>query len=256
MSTPRQGPSRLPFLREASTKEYESKTASAGRVRCVLELGIECKDNALPYVLFGFRSPQPCGLGLVDGDVFYSKIRSTDDKVPNWLAPISLGDGRDPPSASVRSSHHQFNTANRFHQATAVEIQGKRQRLHVASRLRAALTGLGGFLLDTEDGWQNALKAFRSGMPYDPTLWVTFLLLVHSGQHYRYTWPGNLEEARHTTLFASLHSPARSMSYAVDFIAHDGLVPALRRVEATFTVVSKHLVRYLTRSPKPMPSGP
>jgi len=62
----------------------------------------------------------------------------------------------------------------------------------------------------------DAKKVFETGgLSYDPHIWITFLLLIHSGQHFRYTGPGSLAEAGHTTLFTSFHSASNSVLYAV-----------------------------------------
>lgn len=239
-----------------ATREVEYSTTSAGRVRCVLELAIECKDNSLPYVLFGFPSPAPPAPGILDGDSAYSKIRSTDDKFPNFLAFVSLGDSRVPASASIKASHHQFNTPHRFYQASAVEVQNGKLKLHVSDRLRKALNGLAGYIVAVQDNWTEGKKALESGMSYDPTIWISFLALVHSGQHFRYIGPGSLAEAAHTTLFTSFHSDTSSVPYALDFISYNDLPAALLRIESSFDLLAKHLVRYLKKSPKPFPEGP
>src|SRR5450759_598702 len=49
----RQQDSELDIL---ATREFEYESRRLGHVRCILELAIECKDNSLPYVLFGFPS--------------------------------------------------------------------------------------------------------------------------------------------------------------------------------------------------------
>src|SRR6266567_6195310 len=82
---------------------------------------------------------------------------------------------------------------------------------------------------------------------------LSFLALVHSGHHFRYIGPGSLAEAAHTTLFTSFHSDTSSVPYALDFVSYNDLPAALLRIESSFDLLAKHLVRYLKKSPKPFP---
>lgn len=170
-----------------ATREHDLDTEQAGHVRVILELAIECKDNSLPYVLFGFPAAKPPPTGILDPDIFYCKVRTTDDKIPNFFAFVALGDSRVPSSAGIKACHHQFATIDRFHQAAAVELHNGKLKFNVSERLRNALNGLAGYVEFVQATWMKGKKSFESGMPYDPTVWVTFLLLIHSGEHYRYT---------------------------------------------------------------------
>lgn len=235
-----------------ATRNHEFDTKHAGRVRLVLELAIECKDNSLPYVLFGFPSPPAVATGMLDPDSFYCKIRTTDDKSANFFAFVALDDSGILPSSGIKASHHQFGTANRFHQVAAVELHNGKLKFNVSERLRNALNGLAGYVEFVQATWMKGKKSLVSEMPYDPTVWVTFLLLIHSGEHYRYTTATEAALASHTTLFTSFHSDASSVSCAVDFVSVEELFTALRCIESSFDLLAKHIVRYLKRSPRPL----
>lgn len=237
-----------------ATRDFVEDTHHAGRVRRVLELIVECKDNKLPYVLFGFSAPEPPTPGMLDADVYYSKLRSYQDDFANQLALISLGDGRIAGSENFKKQHHQFAQSFRFHQASAVEPKDKNFKLNVSNRLRDSLHGLAGYVQCVQDTVVKANKVLRgAGMPHDPTVWVSFLLLIHRGMHYRYTGTDSLTSAPYTTLFTSLHDNDISMPYTVDFIKFSALPDALVNIERTFDLVSKHIIRYLKRSPNPLP---
>jgi len=243
----RQQDSELDIL---ATRQIECVRKNSGnRIRCILELAIECKDNSLPYVLFGFPSPKDPPNGILDTDCYYIKTRSTDDDIPNKLCYVALGDSRIP--SSTKPSLHQFADTFRYHQATAVEIEKEKLKLHASDRLRTSLGGLVGYLEYIQDTWQKGKKALESGMSYDPTIWINFFLLIHNGDHFRYTNEKKLEAATHTTLFTSFHSDAVSVPLAIDFVKYDDLQSALNKIELSFDVLYKHLGLYLKPSPRP-----
>ena len=245
----RQQDSELDIL---ATREIEAESKRLGHVRCILELAIECKDNSLPYVLFGLPSPPPPTPGLVDRDCFYMKIRTSDDKFANYFAMPSFGDSRGSQPINTKPSLHQFKGAFRFHQVAAVEVQSNnRLKLHVTDRLRTAIGGLAGYTEYMQEAWMKAKKSF-SEMPYDPTVWVSYLLVVHSGDHYRYTKQSSLELANHTTLFTSFNSASASIPLAVDFVKFSDLLPTLKTIEGSFNFVANHILRYLQPSPRPL----
>jgi len=243
----RQQDSELDIL---ATREIKcERKIGRNRIRCILELAIECKDNSLPYVLFGFPAPNPPPEGILDTDCYYIKTRSTDDEFPNKLCYVALGDSRIP--SSTKPNLHQFADTFRFHQATAVEFERSKLKLHATDRLRASLGGLVGYLEYIQDTWQKGKKALESGMSYDPTIWINFFLLIHNGDHFRYTNEKALEAATHTTLFTSFHSDAASVPLAIDFVKYSDLQTALKKIEASFDVLYKHLGLYLKPSPRP-----
>lgn len=248
----REQPSEIDIL---ATREFRVDTAHAGLICYTLELVIECKDNALPYVLFGFPHAEKSRCHSLDGDVYFCKVRTTDDDIPEKFRLVALGDDRRKSSLSLKASHHQFNTPHRFRQVSAVEVKNGALAFNVSERLRTSLHGLAGYVAFVNDQWKDGVSLFRSGMPYDPSLWISFLLLVHRGDHYRYTGPKSLSTANHTTLFTSHHEKGLSVSYAVDFVQFNSLSAALTAIDSTFQLQAAHLSRYLKRSPKPFPRG-
>lgn len=253
--TVRERPAEVDVL---ATREYDCDTSHAGRVKCVFELAIECKDNSLPYVLFGFPAPPPPDRTFLDGDVYYTKVRSTQDKFPNYFSLVSLGESGVPSTENLKAAHHFFAGSHRFHQAASIERTKEGQappgrlKLHVAERFRDSLHGLAGYVHFVQETLFKAKSAFdRAGYSHDPTLWLTYLLLVHRGKHYRYLGSGSLREVPHTTLLTSVSVAGTSSPYAVDFVQFSGLADAVATIEATFHLVSKNLVRYVVKSPNP-----
>lgn len=251
----RQRPAEVDVL---ATRESRVETSNAGPVRVILELAVECKDNSLPYVLFGFPQPAAKAAGILDGDVYYSRVRSTQDKFPNFFAVLSLGDERLPGSEDIKASHHHFAGSHRFHQVTSIEkvkdnSGGFFLKLHASDRFREALHGLAGYVHYVNDALFKASAVFgRQGYPHDPTIWLTFLLLVHSGDHYRFTTEDGLVASSHTPLLTSLNFEGLSQPYAVDFVRFEDLAAAINTIDSTFQLVSDHLVKYLSRSPRPV----
>jgi hypothetical protein len=248
----REHPSEIDIL---ATRRIQVETAHAGLLGYTLELIVECKDNALPYVLFGFPHAPTLRDGSLDGDVYFCKVRTTDDDIPEKFRLVALGDDRLKSSPSLKASHHQFNTPFRFRQVSAVEPKNGALAFNVSERLRSSLHGLAGYIAFVNEQWKEGVSLFRSGMPYDPAVWISFLLLVHSGEHYRYTGPGSLTTSPRTTLFTSLNDNGLSVPYAVDFVQFEDLAATLDIIDATFQSQATHLSRYLTRSPKPFPGG-
>ncbi len=236
-----------------ATREVPCSTKSAGKIRAVLELVIECKDNGLPFVLFGFPAPPPPEEGMLDTDLYYCKLRSTQDDFPNQLSFIALGDSRVGAAAPVKASHHQFSSAMRFHQVSAVEPKNGELKLNVSDRLRDSLHGLAGYSHFVQGAMVAANKGIRkTEMPYDPCVWITFFLLVHRGEHYRYGGPGTLEAASITSLFTSLYEADLSVPYVVDFVRATSLPEALGQIEGTFQALAKQVLRYMKASPHPL----
>lgn len=248
----REQPSEIDVL---ARREFRVETARAGLIRYTLELVVECKDNGFPYVLFGLPQPRVHSPNTLDGDCFYCNVRTTDDDLPQKFRLVALGDSRVKSSAGLKASHHQFNTAHRFRQVSAVEVKNGKLAFNVSERLRTSLHGLAGYLVSVNEQWKQFVSLLKkgNGPPYDPSLWISFLLLVHRGVHYRYTGPASLSPSSHTSLFTSLHDKGLSVPYVVDFVQFHGLDAALTMIEATFQKQAEHLSSYLSRSPKPFP---
>jgi hypothetical protein len=236
-----------------ATRDFPFKTKRAGAIRAVLELVIECKDNGLPYVLFGFPSPPPPEPGMLDTDLYYCKLRSTQDDFANQLAFIALGDSRLGEEKPIKPSHHQFAAPFRFHQAVAVEPKDGKLKLNVSDRLRDALHGLIGYTQFVQATMVEANRGIlKSGMPFDPSVWITFHLLVHRTPHFEHTGAGTLRTAPITTLFSSVYETNLSTPFAVDFVHMDALSSALKQIETTFSLLAAHVLRYIEPSPRPL----
>jgi hypothetical protein len=243
----RQKDSELDIL---ATIQTEASSKTKPKIRFNLELAIECKDNSLPFVLFGFPPPPRPSIDILDMDFRYLTIRTTDDTFPNFMAPFAFGDSREKPPSDFKPRLHQFNSDFRFHHASMVETDGKTLKLHESERLRSALTGLAGYAEHTQNTWMKHKKVLDD-MPHDPTLWISFFLLVHNGQHYRYTNRTTLEASNHTPLFTSFNSDINSTFIVIDFIQFSALPSAIKTIKDSFNHLAYHLGRYLKPSRKP-----
>ncbi|MBK9967339.1 MAG: hypothetical protein IPP07_21670 [Holophagales bacterium] len=254
----RQRPGEIDIL---ATRSFTDDTENAGKVHRTLELVIECKDSRLPYVLFGFPASAPKPTRSRDGEIHYNKLRSLQDKFENYLALLSRGDENPLAAPAVMSRHHQFSTPYRFHQAAAVELRAEKPKgdikvdklkLGVSERLRDSLHGLAAYLRIVQRSTFQEAEALRAnGYRYDPALWMTFFLLVHRTDHYRYTLQSGLSSATHTTLFTSLQDEGESFPYLVDFVAFPGLAAAVAAIDSTFHAVTGHAMGFLEHAPNP-----
>ncbi|HXB59546.1 MAG TPA: hypothetical protein VNU95_08270 [Candidatus Acidoferrales bacterium] len=236
-----------------ATQETSATHSRIGKINLHLELAVECKDNSLPYVLFGFPAPQRPPIEILDMDCRYMKIRSTDDKIKNQLGFVAFGDTREEKPRDIKPLLHQFGEPFRFHHATLVEMDGGKLKLHESERLRLTLGGLGGYGEFIQDTWIKN-KHVLEEVPHNPTLWVTFFLLVHNGQHFRYTNKNGLEAATHTPLFTTFHSNDSPTPLAIDFIQFEALPSAVKKICESFNHLAKHLLRYLSPSKRPVES--
>lgn len=250
---PRQRPSEVDIV---ARKTFVENTTHAGTIRCVLELVIECKDNSLPYVLFGFPAPKDSERGMVDGDVFYNRVRTLQDDFPNQLSLVALGDDSTHDANTIKHRHHQFSDPFRFHQASSIELQNGKCKLNVSDRLRDSLHSLASYVQHVQETIASAkTRGILKDMPADPSVWISFLLLVHSGDHYRHFGAETTCLALHSTLHTSLNEGAASLPYVVDFVKVSALPDALVQIEKTFQLVSRQVARYLKPSARPLTAG-
>lgn len=231
------------------TSKGERKTIP--NINLHLELAIECKDNSLPYVLFGFPPPPRPPMKIMDMDWRYVKVRSTDDKMKNHLGPMSFGDIREIEPRDVKSQLHQFSGPFRFHHATLVELEKGKLTVHEPERLRMTLGGLAGYAGYIQDTWLKN-KHVLDNVSHDPTLWITYFLLVHKGEHFHYTNKNGLEPATHSTLFTSFHSNDEVSFMAIDFVQFAALSTAISKIASSFNNLVSHLARYLHPSKRPV----
>lgn len=222
----------------------------SGTLDLTLQLAVECKDNSLPYVLFGLPISQRPLPGALDPDSLYCQIQTTDDtNTPSQLTLFAF-DASQP--TNPKASHHQFNTAERFHLAAAAEPNGDRLKLNVSERLKTGLSTLGEYLETAQAAWVDGIQFVRAELFYNRSLTVTFPLLVHSGGHKRLVAPAvTPTDATHTSLFTTLQGPRRSYSYVVDFISYSALRAALTQIEASHQALARHMVRYIKPSKRP-----
>ena len=233
-------------------RTFIDETKNAGRVNRVLELIIECKDNSLPYVLFGFPAPREHDPELLDGDIYYNRVRTFQDAFTNQLSFVAFTDKRIVNSKTIKNEHHQFANPFRFHQASSVEIQSGKLKLNVSDRLRESLHGLASYIQHLQETVvETKRRGMIEGMPFDPTVWISFLLLIHRGDHYQHFGLNSTRIAVHTTLHTSLQDGDLSVPYAVDFVKFSSLPEAIVKIEKTFHLVSHQIARYLEPSPKP-----
>jgi hypothetical protein len=235
-----------------ATYRTTASSKTKPKINLHLELAIECKDNSLPFVLFGFEPPPRPASGFLDMDTRYVKIRSTDDDFPNYLAMVAFGDSKQTPPKDIKSSIHQFDGQFRFHHAACVEVDGSNKfKLHESDKLRSALNGIIGCSEYMQDTWMKHKKVLDN-LSHDPTLWITFFLLVHKGKHFRYTNKNKLEAATQTTLFTSAHSDDNFAFIAIDFVEYSGLSAAINKIATSYNHLKAHLAPYLKPSQNPL----
>lgn len=188
--------------------------------------------------------------GFADFAYRYIKTRSTEDKFANFLSFTAFGDEREKEPRDLKPLLHQFAGESRFHHATLVELEKDKPKLHESERLRLSLGSLVGYSEHLQGTWIKHKHGLRD-MMHNPSLWITFFLLVHRGGHFRYTNKNGLEAATHTTLFTSFHDDDKALPIAIDFVQFNALPSALKQIADSFNHLAGHLYRYL--SPSKMP---
>ncbi len=235
-----------------ANKAKDVRLSNGSVVRCLLRLVIECKSSRLPYVLFGLPAPELASPGTLDPDQFYLHINSSKDAGhPNRYASVLFLRRRD----VVRNSHHYFNSGPaRYHHSAVVEVKGegvearKKAKLNVSDNVSEAIRKLAGFADNQHDNWQQILgdAAFAHRLQGKPQISVYFFLLVHPGNHYRWTDASTgLEQAAHTPVFYSFSLRVGPVSLVVDVAGLDNISTALSCIEASYESVLSNCLPFL-----------
>lgn len=213
-------------------------------VRHSLRLVIECRDTSLPLVLFGVANrkfvPQT---DQMDADWPFCWIdTSRDQGIPNKFSSIAFDESRS--KLFRKRFHHQFDGDVRFSTVTTVEWEKKRPKLHVTDRLRSTLANFGAFVEDSRATWLNITSAadFEKMIGGIPTVELTFLLLVHSGEQYRYSSEGALIRSTRTSLFNTFHSERGVQFFVIDVVRSDDLQAAITRIRNTAGLLLDHVL--------------
>lgn len=171
--------------------QQEFKTKKGEKIIGILRIGIECKDNSLPYVCFGLKHSEQNNFGFLDSDSFYCHLVTSKDKgIPNKFA-IPIFE-QNHSKILTKKYHHQFDEDLRFHFATAIERKGKNEqkffKLHITDNLNQTLGKLGAFIGDFHGYGSNAgLSTDLLEEAYGlPVINICFLALIHSGIHFQY----------------------------------------------------------------------
>jgi hypothetical protein len=234
--------------------QQEFKTTNGEKILGILRIGIECKDNSLPFVCFGLKHSEENIQGFLDNDSFYCHLVTTKDKgMPNKFA-IPIFE-QNHSKLKAKKYHHQFDESLRFHFATAIEKKGKNSqkflKLHIPDNLNYTLGKLGAFIgnfhgYGSSAGLSNSLLEEAYGLP---VIDICFLALVHSGNHFQYIL-GDTEpkESYHTSVFLNRSYINWSVNYIVDFVAEETLLKATQKIISSFEIMIKQIAPYILAS--------
>jgi len=236
----------------ASKNEYV-ETVSGKKAYTMLRIGIECKDNSLPFVLFGSetrRAPQP---EYIDDDTFYCQISTSRDKgfLNRFSIPIF---GNNDSYGEVKKFHHQFNDLCRYYSVSHVEKKGKESnpflKLHQSDSLAYATKKLGAFIgeetkfVSGQDG-KNTGKLLEEAMQA-PIILITFTMLAHTVPHFRYCNGHNSpEKSNFSSVFMNRSYDGKHLSYVVDFVSENALDEAINKIESSFNKMIEKTVPYV-----------
>jgi hypothetical protein len=205
-------------------------------VSCVLDLVVECKNNSLPFICFGLdynvkREPEN-----IDNDAWYCKIRTSRDKgAPNIVSPF-LFSGKD----DIKSKHHQFIGQKRYFSLTSIERKDRTFKLHLPDELQRSISKLSAYIQSTDISWRTLSKdrELMEGK-HLAFISVTFLTLIHSGKHYRFSIEDNMpEEAKITSVFLNNENSEGQVRFILDMVNEDALDDYIKQLKETFIAVA------------------
>jgi len=226
----------------SATLTTEEKASGGDTIISAIRLGVECKDSAMPCVLFGLPHFDERSPGSLDPDFSYVHINTSRDlHHPNRYG-LSLF-ARDREESPIKSIHHHFSESHRYRVATQVDCKGDAFKgpfkLHVSDAIADATRKLARFVTVYHEAWQTAMKSVRDiddfekalgGRPYFGSC---FTLLVHNVPHYRFLGDsGGPTEKLHTPVFLAHSSEKTTEYFVVDFVslqALRGVIDAIKR---------------------------
>jgi hypothetical protein len=223
-----------------SSKRYQTKGGK--EVECQIQLAIECKDNSLPFVFFGLDRIEQGPPGTMDRDYRFAHISSTRDRgQPDRQAMACFLNDKE-----FKKHHHHFaSQPPRFYLATTLEWRNKILKITVTDNLQDAIRKLASFVQYYSSMWAKMakemnLEEMNQGIPKTV---LTFLLLVHSGQQFRYSFGNHsITEATHTVVFQSLYVAEAPVQVVVDFVSADKLTETIKVIERTRDEIAPVLV--------------
>jgi len=230
------------------------KTTNGKKVVTNLRIGIECKDNSLPYICFGLKHENKTEPGVFDADTFYCHLQTSRDAGYRNRFALPLFDSENKNiGGEVKKLHHQFAESVRFYSVAAIEKKGKGNqtffKLHLSDTISSALAKLGAFVGQFYEPPYS--KAWNDGHHIEeavgaPVVSICFVALVHSGSHFRYTsGDSQLKEAYHTSVFRNRSYANSSISYIVDFIKEEAIPDAVKKIKNSFELMCKRVVPYI-----------
>lgn len=235
-----------------ATERTRLATKRGVDVTVMLRLAVECKDNGLPFVCLGLRHEPLADPDHVDPDSMYLHINTTRDRTPNWFSIPALDAST---RVDVRAAHHQLQSATRFYAMTGLEECGKAKdavlRVSTPEKLRYALDKLGAFAAHFHQSWPtgNDLRGVET-LAGGPVLSILFLMLVHSGDQYRYVADGgDPTKADSTTVLLNAAHAEQSVAYAVDVVQRGALAAAIAGVRKSVDVVARRVVPAMLANP-------
>lgn len=228
------------------------KTTNGKKIVANLRIGVECKDNSLPYVCFGLKHENKTEPGVFDADTFYCHLQTSRDKgIRNRFA-LPLFDSKDR-GQGVKNLHHQFAESVRFYSVATIEKKGKGNqsffKLHLSDTMSSALAKLGAFVGQFYEPPNS--KVWDDGHHIEEAVGasvvsICFVALIHSGSHFRYMLGDSQpKEAYHTSVFRNRSYADSSISYIVDFIKEDKIPDAVKKIQNSFELMCKQAMPYI-----------
>lgn len=229
-------------LRAMLKRSYQ--TTKGNTVTVVLQLMVECKDNSLPFVFFGLDYAPEKEEGMMDPDWPFVHVNTTRDKrQPNRHGMVCFLN--DKKNNSFKKDHHHFASGPRFFRAATMEWKDKTIKLSETSNLQDALRKLASFIDHFHATWislaaERDIEEMTEGVPY---IYVPFLLIVHSGQQFRYSLSDRaITQSTHTPVFQSYHVAGNATNIVVDFVAFDKLQAAVETIDKSLQAMARIMV--------------
>ncbi|MEK8018160.1 MAG: hypothetical protein VSS75_014900 [Candidatus Parabeggiatoa sp.] len=229
------------------------ETKSGKKVYAMLQIGVECKDNSMPYVMFGTKANRQTEYGFVDSDSFYCQISTSRDRgmQNRFVYPIFNSEYT---KIEVKDIHHQFKEDCRFYSVAHVEKKGKDNnpyfKLHQSDSLSYATSKLGAFIGQANNFMTDKnVKSFGQcieEMQKAPVITIVFSMLAHTQSHFRFC-TGNEFPTEHkiTSVFMNRAYEGKPLSYIIDFVSESALDDAIRNVEVSFKRMIEQIIPWI-----------
>ena len=234
-----------------ATKVSSIKTNSDKDISCILTLAVECKKHTLPIVNFGVQNDYEEDLDNLDLDSFYCHINTSRDKSPNYFA-FPVFDSNST-KIDVKKLHHHFSSNKRFYNITQIEKKENSDKsvyykLHTTDDLKYTINKLGLYAFNFHKKWFTNIKSSKNNLEKiipTPVINVLFLLLVNAAEQFQYDISSkNIISTNHSAIFSNVDLEKDSISFVIDLIKAEGLEKAIHKINQTYDIMIKHLVKW------------